>query len=131
MSDDDFEEHNVERKPKEPPHVTAIRDAIKSLLPEDENIVSDTKIHDGVVDVSIRWKSLRWSVSESIAGREADDIALKLDGDFRAWLRNVIKNMANVPKHSRVAADMKRWLKENPDRQEWLYGKKEVPADAG
>jgi hypothetical protein len=124
MSDDDPVAHNVEVVRKEPTHVTAIRDAVQALLPDDPNIVSNVSLHDGLVDISLRWRSLRFNMIEAIAGRDADTIALYVDERFRIWLRGTIQNMRSIPKHSRVAAEMARWLRENPDKREWLYGPK-------
>jgi hypothetical protein len=130
MSEDDPVETNVERAPKEPANITAIRDAVQSLLPDDPNIVSNVSLHDGIADISLRWRSLRFNVIEAIAGRDADTIALNIDIRFRDWLKGTIQNMKNVPKHSRVAAEMSRWLRENPDKREWLYGKEETHHEA-
>ena len=130
MSDDDPIKHNVEVKKPEPASVTAIRDAIQALLPIDPNIVSNVSLHDGIADISVRWRSLRWNVIEAIAQRDADTIALNIDERFRLWLRNTIANMKNVPKHSRVVADMVRWLRENPDKKAWLYGPEPQQPDA-
>jgi hypothetical protein len=122
VSEDDPVAMNVETKPKVPPAITAIRDAIESLLPKDPNIVTNVNLHDGLADISVRWRSLRFNVIEAIAGRDADTIALNIDERFRTWLRGTISNMKSVPKHSRVAAEMARWLKETPERKAWLYG---------
>lgn len=132
MSEADPDAMNVPDEPKEPVRVTAIRDAIAAILPEDENIVSDVKIHDGLADISIRWRSLRWTTCLAIQDADADDIALRADDDFKAWLRNTVKNMQTVPKHSRVISEMKRWLAQNPDKQAWLFGppKQEEPEAA-
>lgn len=122
----------VEDDPQ-PVNVTAIRDAIAALIPKDDNIVSNVHLHDGLADISIRWRTLRFSTTEAIAGRDGDEIALAIDERFRMWLRNTIKNMQSIPKHSRVAADMARWLKQNPDKRAWLYGADEpepMEADA-
>jgi hypothetical protein len=119
---------NVPAEPKEPMRVTAIRDAIAAVLPEDENIVSDVKIHDGLADISIRWRSLRFSTCLAIQAASADDLALRAEEDFKNWLRNTIKNMQSVPKHGRVIMEMKRWLGENPDKQAWLFGTKDEEA---
>lgn len=122
MSEVDAAAMNIPVDSVEPVSVTAIRDAISALIPKDDNIVSNVSLHDGLADISIRWRSLRFATTEAIAGRDGDDIALAMDERFRVWLRHTIKNMKNVPKHSRVAADMARWLRENPDKQAWLYG---------
>jgi hypothetical protein len=108
---------------REPPRVTAIRDALLALIPTDPNIVTNVHLHDGLADISVRWRSLRFASCEAIGKRDPDEIALVIDERFRAWLKNTIANMREVPKHSRVAADMARWLKANPDKREWLYGK--------
>lgn len=122
MSETDAAAMNIPVDPVEPVSVTAIRDAISALIPKDDNIVSNVSLHDGLADISIRWRSLRFSTTEAIAGRDGDEIALVIDDRFKSWLRHTIKNMKDVPKHSRVAADMARWLKENPDKRAWLYG---------
>lgn len=102
--------------------VTAIRDAIAAIIPQDENIVSDVKIHDGLAEVLIRWRSLRWNTCMAMHNRSADQIAEKIDDEFRGWLRNTIKNMNEIPRHARVLNEMKLWLAKNPDKREWLYG---------
>lgn len=122
MSEIDAAAMNIPVDPVEPASVTSIRDAIGVLIPKDDNIVSNVSLHDGLADISIRWRSLRFSTTEAIAGRDGDEIALTIDERFRLWLQNTIKNMKDVPKHSRVAADMARWLKDNPDKKAWLYG---------
>ena len=122
MSEVDAVATNVPENPVLPPAVTAIRDAIAALIPNDPNIVSNVSLHDGVADISVRWRTLRFNVITSIAGRDADEMALDIDEKFRAWLRGTVKNMKDIPKHSRVAADMARWLRENPDKKVWLYG---------
>jgi hypothetical protein len=111
----------VEQRPIELP-VTAIRDAIADIIPKDDNIVSDVKIHDGLVEVLIRWRSLRWNTSLAIHQRTPDQLAEKIDDDFRTWLRATIKNMNAVPRHARVLGEMVKWLRENQDKKDWLYG---------
>ena len=112
------------------PQVTAIRDAIMALIPKDPNIVTNVSLHDGLIDISVRWRSLRFNATETIAGRDADTIGLQIDQKFRDWLRGTVKNMKTVPKHGRVVADMTRWLKDNPDKKTWLYGKESDAAEA-
>lgn len=130
MSELDPDAMNIPVEKSEPANVTAIRDAIAELIPKDENIVSNVNLHDGLADISIRWRSLRFSTTESIAGRGGDEIALTIDDRFRAWLRGTISNMKDVPKHSRVAADMARWLRENPEKRAWLYGEPQADVAA-
>lgn len=111
----------MEAQHVEPVSVTAIRDAILDLIPRDENIVSDVKIHDGLADILIRWRSLRWATCMAIQSQSPKQIAAKADGDFREWLLKTIKNMNDIPRHARVLNEMKAWLRENHDKREWLY----------
>ena len=121
MSNVPTSEEEADRTP--PPSVTAIRDAIVKLIPKDDNIVSDVKIHDGLADILIRWRSLRWAACLSIAYSTPEETARQVDEDFRTWLKNTIKNMNQIPRHARVLSEMVLWLKENPDKSAWLYQK--------
>ncbi len=114
-------EDKAEQRSLELP-VTAIRDAIAKIIPQDENIVSDVKIHDGLAEVLIRWRSLRWNTLLALHNRSAQVIAEVIDEQFRTWLRATIKNMNEIPRHARVLNEMKLWLARNPDKHEWLYG---------
>jgi hypothetical protein len=119
--------YEPEITPVEKGNPTAIRDAIAAIIPKDDNIVSDIKVHDGIADISIRWRSLRWSVGYSISGSKPDVIAQNVSDMFRKWLVKTVDNMYDsdgkaVPRHARAAADMKGWLKANPDKRKWMYG---------
>lgn len=113
--------HELEAETAEPISVTAIRDAIVQLIPKDENIVSDVKIHDGLADVLIRWRGLRWATLMAIQSQSPEVIAEKVDEDFREWLKKTIINMNEIPRHARVLNEMKVWLNANPDKKAWLY----------
>lgn len=113
--------HETETQHIEPVSVTAIRDAIVELIPKDDNIVSDVKIHDNLADILIRWRSLRWATCMAIQDQTPEQIAQKVDEGFRAWLKDTIRNMNQVPRHARVLGEMVQWLKTNPDKHEWLY----------
>lgn len=104
-----------------PISVTAVRDALLAILPKDSNIVSDVKIHDGLADVLIRWRSLKWANICAMQDASPEQIAETIDSGFREWLRNTLKNMADIPKHARILAEMKDWLRKSPDAREWLY----------
>lgn len=104
-----------------PLSVTAIRDAIVSFIPKDENIVSDVKIQDGLADVLIRWRGLRWATLIAVQDQTPEQIGEKVDVEFRTWLKATIKNMNEIPRHARVLHEMTQWLNGNPDKRAWLY----------
>lgn len=109
---------------------TAIRDAIVAKLPKDPNIITDTKVHDGLADITVCWRALRWNRAEAIAGRSPEELADYVDENFREWLRARIKGMKDVPKYRRLVAEMMRWLQANPDKKSWLYGEDVTPDPA-
>ena len=109
-----------------------IREAVEAIIPRDPNIVSDIKVRNNLADVHIRWRTLRWSTSQAIAGRTPEQMAKHIDTMFREWLRDRVKNLydANgqvLVKHQRTAADMEKWLKTSPGTRAWLYGDGESP----
>jgi hypothetical protein len=94
----------------EPPTAPAIRAAILAHIPEDENIQRDIRIHDGIVDLSIKWRTIRWSECMSMADMSPDMIGLKAAESFRKWLVSTLNNVNDTPRHQRVLHDMETWL---------------------
>lgn len=98
----------------------AIREALLKVIPDDHDIVRDIRLHDGIADIMIRWRTLRWSTNMAYQSLTPDEIAAKVDSDFRVWLRGIVTNMNDTPKFSRVIQEMRNWLKTNPDKAAWL-----------
>lgn len=106
----------------EPVTSVTIRDAILKLIPDDPNITRDIRIHDGIADIHIKWRSLRWSTCMAYQTMTPDQIADKVSDEFRLWLASCLKNMNGAPRHSRVLTEIAVWLRANPDRADWLTG---------
>lgn len=106
----------------------AIRDALLAVIPDDHDIVRDIRLHDGIADIMIRWRTLRWSTNMAYQNLSPKEIALIVDRDFRKWLLNIVNNMNKTPKFSRVINEMRAWLRTNPDKAAWLN---QEPANAG
>ena len=104
----------------EPVSTNAIRDALLKVIPSDDDIVRDVRIHDGIADIMIRWRTLRWATNMAYQNLTPKEIAEKVDADFRKWLRNIVSNMNETPKYSRVIQEMRGWLRSNPDKATWL-----------
>lgn len=104
----------------EPVSTNAIRDALLKVIPSDDDIVRDVRIHDGIADIMIRWRTLRWATNMAYQDLTPKEIAEKVDADFRKWLRNIVSNMNETPKYSRVIQEMRGWLRSNPDKAIWL-----------
>lgn len=104
----------------EPVSTTAIRAALLAVIPDDNDIVRDIRLHDGIADIMIRWRTLRWSTNMAYQNMTPDEIAAIVDRDFRAWLHKTCANMNETPKFSRVLQEMRKWLRENPDKAAWL-----------
>ena len=98
----------------------AIREALLKVIPDDHDIVRDIRLHDGIADIMIRWRTLRWATNMAYQSLTPDQIAEIVDRDFRKWLRNIVTNMNETPKFSRVINEMRKWLRENPDKAEWF-----------
>lgn len=111
---DELEAVKVEVSPN------AIREALLAVIPDDHDIVRDIKLHDGIADIMIRWRTLRWSTCMAYQSLSPDEIAEKVDEAFRAWLHNIVSNMNQMPKFSRVINEMRNWLRENPDKAAWF-----------
>lgn len=98
----------------------AIREALLAVIPDDHDIVRDIKLHDGIADIMIRWRTLRWSTNLAYQSLTPAQIASIVDRDFRKWLLGIVKNMNETPKFSRVINEMRMWLRTNPDKAAWL-----------
>lgn len=99
----------------------AIREALLEVIPADNDIVRDIKLHDGIADIMIRWRTLRWSTNMAIQNLTPAQIAVIVDRDFRKWLRGIARNMNETPRFSRVINEMRIWLRNNPEKAAWLH----------
>lgn len=111
---DEREIEHVEMSPN------AIREALLDVIPDDHDIVRDIKLHDGIADIMIRWRTLRWSTNLAYQSLSPAEIAKIVDRDFRVWLRGIVNNMNDTPKFSRVINEMRMWLRANPDKAAWF-----------
>jgi hypothetical protein len=68
----------------------AIREAILARMPEDDNVTRDIKMYDGLVDIAIRWRTLRFSTTISAQNLSADDIAEIVAREFKTWLLKIL-----------------------------------------
>jgi len=99
----------------EPPTAPNIRLAILSHIPDDPNIHRDIRIHDGIADISIKWRTLRWSICMGMGDMSPDLIGLKASEAFRAWIVSTINNVNETPRHARVLHEMEQWLMEQTE----------------
>lgn len=108
-------------EPVEPLTAPAIRDAILALVPDDPNIQRDIKIHDGIADIAIKWRTLRWSTCMALHDQTPDQIADQVVTSFAAWVRECIKNRGNSPRYERVVEEMQVWARQNPSQASWVH----------
>lgn len=101
----------------EPVTTTAIRDAILARIPEEDHIIRDVRIHDGIADISLRWRTLRFSTSMAFQQMTPADIADKVEGDFKAWVGSTVKTMNDTHRHALSIQEMAHWLRDNPPEQ--------------
>ena len=99
---------------EEPVSVGTIRDAILSRIPDRPELTRDVRIHDGIADISLRWRTLRFSTSMAYSTLTPEEIAAKVEEDFKAWLASTIKNMNDTHRHSMAISEMAQWLADNP-----------------
>lgn len=118
MANVPIDEAETERS--EPVSSVNIREALLKVIPDDHDIVRDIKLHDGIADIMIRWRTLRWSTCMAYQSMTPDEIATKVDADFRKWLLGIVHSMKETPKFSRVINEMRQWLRSNPDKAAWL-----------
>lgn len=97
--------------------ITSIRDAILSRIPEENNIIRDVRIHDGIADISLRWRTLRFSTSMAFQQMTPDAIADRVEGDFKAWVGSTVKTMNDTHRHALSIQEMAQWLRDNPPEQ--------------
>lgn len=112
--------NEAEAEYSEPVNSTSIKEALLRVIPDENDIVRDIRMHDGIADIMIRWRTLRWSTNMAYQTMTPDEIAIVVDAEFRKWLINIIDNMSETPKFSRVVNEMRVWIRENPDRATWL-----------
>lgn len=103
-----------EREAALPEEVTtgAIRLAILDRIPDEPYITRDVRIHDGIADISLRWRTLRFSTSMAYSTLTPAEIADKVECDFKEWAERTIKNMNDTNRHAMPVAEMAQWLRE-------------------
>lgn len=101
----------------EPVTTTSIRDAILDRIPENEGMTRDVRIHDGIADISLRWRTIRFSVAMAIQAMTPDEIAAKVESDFKVWIARTIKTMNDTHRHTKAIQEMGSWLAKNPIEQ--------------
>lgn len=99
----------------EPPNAPNIRAAILAYIPEDANIQRDIRIHDGIADVSIKWRTLRWQICLAVGDQTPDQIGKSAAESFRAWVVSTLNNINNTPRHARVLREIELWLLDQND----------------
>lgn len=103
--------NEVEHEYSEPVSMANIREAILAVMPEDENIQRDVRLHDGIADIGLKWRTLRWNTCMAYQTMTPDMIAAKVGDEFRDW---IVKSLNNGnDRHGRVLADIARWLRGN------------------
>lgn len=103
----------VEAEYVEPVNLTTIRDAILELIPDDPNIARDVRMHDGLADIAIRWRTLRWSTCMAVQTMTPDDIAVLVAGMFLKWVVSTLNNTNDTPRHAHILREMNDWLVNN------------------
>ncbi len=104
----------VERAETEAVTTGTIREAILSRIPDEPQITRDVRIHDGIADISLRWRTLRFSISLGFQQMTPEQIAAKIEGDFKAWIATTVRNMNETHRHSTAIGEMRAWLAANP-----------------
>lgn len=104
----------IERAETEALSTGAIRNAILARIPDEPHITRDVRIHDGIADISLRWRTLRFSISMGFQQMTADEIAAKIETEFKAWVGTTVHNMTATHRHSSSISEMAQWLAENP-----------------
>lgn len=99
---------------EEPVTTTSIRDAILARIPENDHLIRDVRIHDGIADISLRWRTIRFSTSMAFQQMTPEEIAQKVEDDFKAWAGSTIKTMNDTQRHALSIAEMASWLRANP-----------------
>lgn len=89
-----------------------IRNAILERIPDEPHITRDVRIHDGIADISLRWRTLRFSTSMAVQGQSPAEIADKIECDFKEWAERTVKNMNDTGRHAMPVAEMAQWLRE-------------------
>lgn len=102
----------------EPVTTTSIREAILARIPEDDSIIRDVRIHDGIADISLRWRTIRFSTSMAFQTMTPEEIAVKVEGDFKEWVGRTIKTMNDTHRHALSIQEMTVWLRKNPPEQQ-------------
>lgn len=108
----------IERAETEALSTGAIRNAILARIPDEPHITRDVRIHDGIADISLRWRTLRFSISMGFQQMTAEEIATKIEAEFKAWVGNTVRNMNETSRHSSSISEMAQWLVENPPEVE-------------
>ena len=95
-----------------PPEASAvaIRDAILKHIPQDDNIQRDIKVHDGMVDIYIKWRTMRWSASLGISSMSPDQLGRFVASTFRDWMLSILNSPNTSPRHAAVLREMEQWL---------------------
>ena len=98
----------------EPVSVGTIRDAILARIPDRPELTRDVRIHDGIADISLRWRTLRFAISMGFQQMTPEEVATSIEASFKAWVANTIKNMNETHRHSLAISEMSQWLADNP-----------------
>lgn len=99
----------------EAPNAPNIREAILQHIPDDPNIQRDIRIHDGIADISIKWRTLRWSIGMGMGDMTPAQIGQLAAEGFRGWLLSTLNNINQTPRHARVLDEMGHWLNGQKD----------------
>ena len=98
-----------------PANPVSIREAILERVPEYPNFTRDIKIANGMADIALRWKTMRFSQTLAIQNLSADEVAAIVENGFAEWLLKIITinpdpELQKVnPKAETVIRDMRRW----------------------
>lgn len=106
-----------EAETDEPITTGTIREAILARIPDRQEITRDVRIHDKIADISLRWRTLRFSISLAYQQMTPDEVAGSIEKSFRTWVATTIKNMNETYRHSQAIGEMSQWLADNRETE--------------
>jgi hypothetical protein len=105
---------------------TDVRDALMELIPTGPNFILDTKMHDGIVDLTIQCGGQRWCSVIGINDKSAEQVAAAAEELLLNWVNGTITAMVDTEgnivshKYRRAARGFAVWLRNDPKARRWL-----------
>lgn len=114
---------------------TEIRDLLIRRIPTGPHLVTDVKVHDGLVEFTVQCGSLRWTANMAVGDRTAKQVADLAYDAVLEWAQKTYgavttEDALRVQKFRRAARGFEAWFKSDPRAKLWLRGHELIEDEA-